>query len=70
MSTSAPVRDPEEAPGDPKPSSLFQCGLCKQRYKRPDHLARHVRSRKASSPQTEGIRGNPRNEADVRVVDL
>jgi hypothetical protein len=23
----------------------FQCGICKQQYKRADHLARHVRSR-------------------------
>lgn len=27
-------------------TSLFQCGSCKRQYKRLDHLARHVRSRK------------------------
>lgn len=26
---------------------LFQCGSCRRKYKRLDHLARHVRSRKA-----------------------
>lgn len=25
---------------------LFQCGSCRRKYKRLDHLARHVRSRK------------------------
>ena len=27
-------------------SGLFQCGTCRRKYKRLDHLARHVRSRK------------------------
>jgi hypothetical protein len=29
---------------------MFQCGSCKKNYKRLDHLARHVRSRKSYPP--------------------
>ena len=29
-------------------SGLFQCGTCMRKYKRLDHLARHVRSRESS----------------------
>ncbi|KXJ85368.1 hypothetical protein Micbo1qcDRAFT_223304 [Microdochium bolleyi] len=32
------------------PGPLFQCGTCKKRYKRVDHLARHVRSHTQSKP--------------------
>ena len=30
-------------------AGLFQCGLCKNSYKRLDHLSRHVRSRESTS---------------------
>ncbi|KAH7014595.1 uncharacterized protein B0I36DRAFT_436521 [Microdochium trichocladiopsis] len=40
----------DSAPAAPAPGPLFQCGTCKKKYKRVDHLARHVRSHTQSKP--------------------
>lgn len=43
MATNSQTRSP-----DAPDAGQFQCGTCMRKYKRLDHLARHVRSRKTS----------------------
>ncbi|RAQ69503.1 C6 and C2H2 transcription factor [Aspergillus flavus] len=41
---------------DKSRTGFYQCGVCRKHYARPDHLIRHVRSRKSIDPE-RGING-------------
>ena len=49
--------------------SLFQCGSCRKKYKRLDHLARHVRSRK-NFPGPMASLASPQSSTELERINL